>query len=727
MTPHLVETTQDKIVEVVSQHMTSLAKKQIASTLTLLEEGSTVPFIARYRKEMTGNLDEVQIRDIQQVAKKVSELSQRQNAVSKLIADQGQLTKQLNSAILNATSLQDIEDIYLPYKQKRRTKAMIARENGLQPLVDWLLTHLSATRSQINAQVNDYISEALPTSESIYDGVHEILSEQIGQQALFRQWLRTRLARDGVVSTTLKRGAAEKDEQQIYQQYYDFSETVPRLKQNGYRILAIDRGEKTGILSVKVTFSDERAFFFMKTQLIKSVTGYAADLVIAAIEDAYKRFILPAVTREIRQELTQLAQEEAIKVFGDNLYHLLMQRPLKNKIVMGFDPGYRTGSKLAIIDENGKFLCSQVIYPHKPANKQQRQEAVTLFQQLITQYGVQLVAIGNGTASRESEEFVAMHKPDHVQYAIVNEAGASVYSASKEAREEFPNLHVEERSAISIGRRIQDPLAELIKIDPKSVGVGQYQHDLNVKALDEQVDVVIETAVNQIGVNLNTASPQLLTHIAGLNKTLAQNIVNYRNTQGTFDSRAQLKLVPRLGAKSYEQSAGFLRIVDGKNQLDNTDIHPESYHIAQQLLERVKGQTTDSALTALDNEMMAKTLNVGRETLRDIITSLRRPGRDGRSEMTGALLRADVLHIEDLKVGMKMQGTVRNVVDFGAFVDLGVKQDGLVHISKLAQKRVTHPSEVVAVGDIVDVWIESVDEKRHRIGLSMIGINSLSE
>ncbi|MFT9389510.1 MAG: Tex family protein [Leuconostoc sp.] len=701
-----------------------LHQKQTQATLTLLNDGATVPFIARYRKEMTSDLDEVQIRAIQTTAKKVQDLTDRKHAVLKAIADQQKLTPALQTAINAAITLQAVEDIYLPFKQKRRTKAMIARENGLQPLADQVLAHLDQ-----HIPYRDFVTDALPTTADVQAGLHEILAEQIGENATFRQWLRTRMQQDGILAVTLKRGGQAKDPQEVYGQYYAYSEPIKTLSANQFRILAVNRGEKDGVLSVKIDFAEARMMHFIQTTLQQGQTANEDSLVVlrAAIADAYKRFIQPAVEREIRQTLTQGAQAQAIQVFGENLYHLLMQAPLTGQIVMGFDPGFRTGAKLAIIDAHGKFLKKQVIYPHKPANAQQRAAAAEIFKALVAEYDVQLVAIGNGTASRESEEFVAANLPKNVKYTIVNEAGASVYSASDAARQEFPDLQVEERSAISIGRRIQDPLAELIKIDPKSVGVGQYQHDLNTKALDEQVDAVVETAVNQVGVNLNTASVALLTHIAGLNQTLAQNIVAFRETNGEFTAREQLKKVPRLGPKAYEQAAGFLRIVSGGNVLDNTDIHPESYTAAKSLLTLADISPTElttpaanQRLQALDHIATAEKLGIGEQTLHDIVMSLQKPGRDGRSHMVGALLKSDVLHIEDLKPGMKLQGTVRNVVDFGAFVDLGVKHDGLVHISRLAKRRVKTPSEIVAVGDIVDVWVVTIDAKRQRIGLTMV-------
>lgn len=701
-----------------------LHQKQTQATLTLLNDGATVPFIARYRKEMTSDLDEVQIRAIQTTAKKVQDLTDRKHAVLKAIADQQKLTPALQTAINAALTLQAVEDIYLPFKQKRRTKAMIARENGLQPLADQVLAHLDQ-----HIPYRDFVTDALPTTADVQAGLHEILAEQIGENATFRQWLRTRMQQDGILAVTLKRGGQAKDPQEVYGQYYAYSEPIKTLNANQFRILAVNRGEKDGVLSVKIDFAEARMMHFIQTTLQQGQTANEDSLVVlrAAIADAYKRFIQPAVEREIRQTLTQGAQAQAIQVFGENLYHLLMQAPLTGQVVMGFDPGFRTGAKLAIIDAHGKFLKKQVIYPHKPANAQQRAAAAEIFKALVAEYDVQLVAIGNGTASRESEEFVAANLPKNVKYTIVNEAGASVYSASDAARQEFPDLQVEERSAISIGRRIQDPLAELIKIDPKSVGVGQYQHDLNTKALDEQVDAVVETAVNQVGVNLNTASVALLTHIAGLNQTLAQNIVAFRETNGEFTAREQLKKVPRLGPKAYEQAAGFLRIVSGGNVLDNTDIHPESYTAAKSLLTLADISPTElttpaanQRLQALDHIATAEKLAIGEQTLHDIVMSLQKPGRDGRSHMVGALLKSDVLHIEDLKPGMKLQGTVRNVVDFGAFVDLGVKHDGLVHISRLAKRRVKTPSEIVAVGDIVDVWVVTIDAKRQRIGLTMV-------
>ncbi|QBO36482.1 RNA-binding transcriptional accessory protein [Periweissella cryptocerci] len=699
----------------------SYRPKQVENVLSMLAEGNTVPFIARYRKERTQDLDEVQIREIQATAKTVTDLRDRKQTVVKAITEQGLLTPELQTKIDQAKTLQIVEDLYLPFKQKRRTKATIAKEQGLEPLANWLVSFPSGS---VDAEAQKYVNDEVPDLEAVMNGVNEILAERIGENASYREWVRDFTWVKGMLAVSEKPKAKELDEQGVYQMYYEFSSRLNQLQ--SHQTLAINRGENEKVLKATIETDVDGILGHLRFKEIGNRQGKMADIVYAALEDAYKRFIGPAIERELRAKLTATASEQAINVFGENLYHLLMQAPLKGRIVMGFDPGFRTGSKLAVIDENGKFLAKQVIYPHKPASGKQRAEAADIFKDLIAKYQVELVAIGNGTASRESEEFVAANITAQTSYVIVNEAGASVYSASDAAREEFPDLHVEERSAVSIGRRLQDPLAELIKIDPKSVGVGQYQHDLPAKELDEQVDTVVETAVNQIGVNLNTASPQLLAHISGLNKTIANNIVNYRNENGEFLSRPQLKKVPRLGPKAYEQAVGFLRIVAGKNILDNTDIHPESYTIAKELLDKAGlnlkqvGTAATSVLSSLNNQATADEFGIGLSTLDDIIQGLSKPGRDVRDDMPGAVLRQDVLHIEDLQAGMKLQGTVRNVIDFGAFVDLGVKHDGLVHISRMAKKRIKHPSEIVAVGDIVDVWVVDVDTKRNRIGLSML-------
>jgi len=716
----------NQIIKLVEQTLTTLKPQQIKAVLSMMDEGNTVPFIARYRKERTGNLDEVEIRDIKANYDRLASLVSRKADVIKLIDEQQQLTPALKQAINAAEKLQDVEDLYLPYKQKRRTKATIAKEAGLEPLAAWLLrfpTDNIEAKAQtfVNAEVD------LPDTTAVLAGAHEILAEAFGENAGLRNWVRNFTRSKGELVVKVKPKGAALDEQGVYQQYYDFTSSIAALV--SYRVLAINRGEKEKVLRVSLKVDQAAVDRYLHFRFIGQHQGPAVALITAAYQDAYKRFIAPAIERELRNELSDAADKQAINVFGENLYHLLMQAPLKGRIVLGFDPAYRTGCKLAVMDANGKFLDKLVIYPHKPASPAKRAAAAGEFKAFLERYHVEMIAIGNGTASRESEEFVAtvlktLSRP--VYYVIVNEAGASVYSASDNARAEFPDLHVEQRSAISIGRRLQDPLAELIKIDPKSVGVGQYQHDVSQKALTSQLDVVIETAVNQVGVNLNTASPELLTHISGLSKTIAQNIVAYRNDNGEFGSRPQLKKVPRLGPKAYEQSVGFLRILHGKTVLDNTDIHPESYAAAKALLKAAGLQLSDvgtakaQALTRVDLKTVSEQTGVGVLTLKDIIASLQKPGRDVRDTMPAPLLRQDVLKMSDLKPGMQLQGTVRNVVDFGAFVDIGVKQDGLVHVSKLTDKFLQDPRKAVAVGDIVTVWVEEVDEQRQRIALTML-------
>ncbi|WP_143463883.1 Tex family protein [Levilactobacillus enshiensis] len=719
------ETKMSDLARPVHQSLSQYRVQQIQAVLTLLDEGNTVPFIARYRKERTGSLDEVAIRDIEDEARRLTKLNQRRAEVLKIIQEQGKLTPTLQQNLAQATVLQQVEDLYLPYKQKRRTKATIAREKGLAPLANWLL-HFPATGLTAKAQTFVDSTKALPDVAAVWDGVHEILAETFSEQAAFREWIRQYTWQHGELVSKLKRGAADNDEQQVYATYYDFQQALKALPP--YRVLALNRGEREKILTVSITVDTTSILQYGHFRLVGQHKGPAVAKVEAAFADAYKRFLGPAIERELRRQLTDKASAHAIQVFGNNLYHLLMQAPLKGKVVMGFDPAYRTGCKLAIMDPNGRFLAKQVIYPHKPANAQKRAAAAPAFKQLLEKYHVEMIAIGNGTASRESEEFVSeiLKTLDHpVYYVLVNEAGASVYSASANARAEFADFHVEERSAVSIGRRLQDPLAELIKIDPKAVGVGQYQHDVPEKALDEQLDRVVETAVNQVGVNVNTASPELLTHISGLTATTAQNIVTYRNENGAFSNRKDLQQVPRLGPKAYQQAVGFLRIIGGTEPLDNTDIHPESYSAARQLLQALGEQRgigtpkLQQQLAQLNQQQWAERLQVGTATLADILDGLKKPGRDLRETMPAPLLRQDVLTMADLKPGMELQGTVRNVVDFGAFVDIGVKQDGLVHISQLADHYVGDPSTVVTIGDVVTVWVLSVDENRQRIQLTM--------
>lgn len=714
-----------QIVQLVSQQLPKLRQKQVSAALQLMDEGNTIPFIARYRKEMTGTLDEVQLQEIRDQYHHVTSLRERQETVVNKIKEQGKLTPALEKQIRVATDLQTVEDLYLPYKQKRQTKAQKAKAAGLAPLANWLLTYPDG---ELTTKAAEFVNDDVESPEAALAGAHEILAEAISEMVTVRAWLRNFTHNHGQLVTNLKKDGEEKDELKTYKQYYDFTGAVKDL--NSYQVLAINRGEKEEVLSVKLAVDEEAVLNYLKFRLIRTKKeNQATAFIEEAAADAYKRFLGPAIERELRRQLTDDADQQAIKVFGENLYHLLMQAPIKGKVVLGFDPAYRTGCKLAVLDENGKFLTKAVIYPHKPAPEKQRAAAEGEFIDLLEKYHVEMIAIGNGTASRESEQFVAaaLKKIDRpVYYVIVNEAGASVYSASQEARDEFPDLHVEQRSAISIGRRLQDPLAELVKIDPQSIGVGQYQHDLPKKELSGELDAIVERAVNRVGVNLNTASYQLLSQISGLNKTIAKNIVKYRDDNGRYTNRQQLKDVPRLGPKAFQQSVGFLRIVNGENPFDNTDVHPESYPIAAAMMEKADVAVADLGTPAATKRIRQldpaefTTAKAGTATVNDIVASLQKPGRDLRDSMPAPLLRHDVMTIEDLKPGMQLQGTVRNVVDFGAFVDIGVKHDGLVHISKMTKKFTRDPRSVVSVGDIVDVWIDSVDLKRQRIQLTML-------
>ena len=720
---------EQQYLEITAHQLPQLRPHQIKEALKLLEDGNTVPFIARYRKEMTGSLDEVQLREIQKTYDQVAKIEKRKADIISKIDEQGKLTATLKAKIKQADNMQLLEDLYLPYKQKRKTKAQIAKDAGLEPLARYVL----GFNSDIEAEAAKYLNleKGIKTVDDALQGVHEIIAEAFGENVQLRDWVRQNTLKHGKIVSKVK--DEEADEKGVYQLYYDFEQPISKM--TSHQTLALDRGEKEKIIRVKVELDEQFVLRYFHSRFIGSRQGEAAPIIEDAYTDAYRRFIRPAIEREIRKQLTEKADEKAINVFGDNLYHLLMQAPLKGKTVLGLDPAFRTGCKLAVIDPTGKFLAKAVIYPHEKAKGQKpnpklRTEAKEKLKALINDYHVEMVAIGNGTASRESEAFVAEVLKEistPVYYVIVNEAGASVYSASQIARDEFPGFNVEERSAVSIARRLQDPLAELIKIDPKSIGVGQYQHDLPEKELDNKLSQVIETGVNQVGVDLNTASPQLLEHISGLNKSIAKNIVKYRDEKGEFKTRKELLNVPRLGNKAYEQSAGFLRIVNGINPLDNTDIHPESYAVAEKVLaanqaaqDEIGTAKLNQKLKQFDQKRFAADNQIGEATLTDIVSSLEKPGRDFRETMPMPLLRSDTLHLEDLKPGMQFQGTVRNVVDFGVFVDIGVKQDGLVHISKLSDSYVANPRDVVAVGDIVDVWVDGVDEKRGRIQLSMV-------
>ena len=712
----------NQIVQRVSKEV-EISQKQVQNVIALVEDGNTVPFIARYRKEQTGALDEVQIRNILDSWNYLMNLEERKEEVLRLIEEQGKLTEELAAQIHQAKKLQQVEDLYRPFKQKRRTKATVAKEKGLEPLAEWLL---SFPRSDVKNEAKTYINEeaGVQSSDEAIQGALDIVAEQISDEASYRQWIRTTTVKDGIIVTSVK--DPEKDEKNIYEMYYEYTEAVKRIVP--HRILAMNRGEKDGILKVSIDAPTDRILSYLHKQVIKKRDSSAESYIVSAIEDAYKRLIEPSIEREIRKELSEKAEERAIHIFSENLRKLLLQPPLKGKVVLGVDPAFRTGCKLAVVDETGKVLKIDVIYPHPPVRK--AAEAQNKLKKMFAEYPIEVVAIGNGTASRETEQFVAdvlKEIENSVYYLIVNEAGASVYSASDVAREEFPDFQVEERSAVSIARRLQDPLAELVKIDPKSVGVGQYQHDVSQKQLNDSLTFIVETVVNQVGVNANTASASLLQYVAGLNKTVAQNIVKYRDENGKFSNRKQLKKIPRLGAKTYEQCIGFLRIIEGEEPLDRTGIHPETYGDVKKLLKKAEVKETElgtekvkEALKHISLPEISEELRIGELTLKDIIEALVRPERDPRDELPKPLLRQDILKLEDLAKGIQLEGTVRNVVDFGAFIDIGVKQDGLVHISKLTNRYVKHPLDVVSVGDLVNVWVEDVDMKKGRVALTMI-------
>ncbi|ATZ04051.1 Tex family protein [Streptococcus suis] len=714
---------EEKYLKIAQELGVSL--KQIDTVLSLTAEGNTIPFIARYRKDVTGNLDEVVIKSIIDRDKALTALADRKATVLAKIEEQGKLTDQLRQAIEEAEKLADVEELYLPYKEKRRTKATVAREAGLFPLARLILQNVA----DLEEQAASFICEGFDTAQACLAGAVDILVEAISEDNKLRAWVYHEVQTNSSLTSELK--DQEADEKEVFQIYYDFSEKVAKMQ--GYKTLAINRGEKLGVLKVTFEHNVDKMVRFFELRFPQS-NSYIKDV----IQQAIKKKILPAMERRIRTELTEEAEEGAIQLFSKNLRNLLLVSPLKGKVVLGFDPAFRTGAKLAVVDQTGKLLTTQVIYPVEPAGQRQIAQAKKDLADLIGQYQVEIIAIGNGTASRESEAFVADLLKDfpEVSYVIVNESGASVYSASELARYEFPDLPVEKRSAISIARRLQDPLAELVKIDPKSIGVGQYQHDVNQKSLSESLDFVVDTVVNQVGVNVNTASPALLAHVAGLNKTISENIVKYREENGALTSRQQLKKVPRLGDKAFEQAAGFLRIPDATNFLDNTGVHPESYKAVENLLELLAIDHLDEAAQEKLKQVAiadtAEKIGIGQETLKDIIADLLKPGRDLRDDFEAPVLRQDVLDVKDLVVGQELQGTVRNIVDFGAFVDIGVHEDGLVHISRMVKRKrdkngrqqaLPHPSEVLAVGEIVTVWVVEVDIKRNRIGLSLLKPN----
>ena len=709
------------ILKVISDEL-NIKLSQVEATVKLIDEGNTIPFIARYRKEVTGSLNDEVLRNLDERLKYLRNLEDRKATVIASIEEQGKLTEELKKQIEEAATLVLVEDLYRPYKQKKRTRAIIAKEKGLEPLAN--IITLQMTNKPIEEEAAEYISEEKGVADvkEAIAGALDIIAESISDEADYRTYIRTITFKEGMLTSVAKDAEAES----VYEMYYNYTEALPKVA--GHRVLAINRGETEKFITVKVEAPEDRIIGYLAKQVITRDNKYTSPLLQEALEDSYKRLIAPSIEREIRSDLTEKAEDGAIKVFGKNLEQLLMQPPIAGQVVLGWDPAFRTGCKLAVVDATGKVLDTVVVYPTAPQNK--IKEAKETVKKLIKKYGITLISCGNGTASRESEAvIVEMIKEldTPASYIITNEAGASVYSASKLATEEFPNFDVGQRSATSIARRVQDPLAELVKIDPKSIGVGQYQHDMNQKKLGESLSNVVEDCVNKVGVDLNTASASLLEYISGISKVIAKNIVTYREENGRFADRKQLLKVAKLGPKAYEQCAGFMRISGGKNPLDNTSVHPESYEAAEALLAKLGYKTSDLnggklvglSLLVKDYKKLSQELQVGEITLRDIVKELEKPGRDPRDEMPKPFLRTDVLDMEDLQPGMVLKGTVRNVIDFGAFVDIGVHQDGLVHISQMTDKYIKHPLEAVSVGDIVDVKVMSVDLAKKRIQLTM--------
>ena len=699
-----------------------VGRGQVEAAVKLIDEGNTIPFIARYRKEATGSLNDEVLRNLDERLKYLRGLEERKAQVLSSIEEQGKLTDELKKKIEAAQTMVAVEDLYLPYRPKRKTRASVAKEKGLEPLADLIM--LQMTKTPLEAEAQKYVSEekGVVNEKAAIDGAKDILAERIAEDAKYRTYIRKITFAEGMIASEAKDEKAES----VYEMYYHYEEPVKKCA--GHRVLALNRGEKEKLLTVKVTAPEEKILQYLEKQVIVRENPITAPVLKAVAEDSYHRLIAPAIEREVRNELTEKAEDGAIKVFGKNLEQLLMQPPIAGQVVLGWDPAFRTGCKLAVVDATGKVLDTVVIYPTAPQNKVA--DAKKTLKKLIDKYDITLISVGNGTASRESEQIIAeflKEIPNRVQYIITNEAGASVYSASKLATEEFPNFDVGQRSAVSIARRLQDPLAELVKIDPKSIGVGQYQHDMNQKHLSEALGNVVEDCVNKVGVDLNTASASLLEYISGISKTIAKNIVSYREENGAFENRKQLLKVAKLGPKAYEQCAGFMRITGGTNPLDATSVHPESYGAATELLKRLgydpemigNGGAKGIAKKAGNVKKLAAELGVGEVTLRDIISELEKPARDPREEMPKPILRTDVLEMKDLKPGMILKGTVRNVIDFGAFVDIGVHQDGLVHISQISNKFIKHPLEAVSVGDVVEVRVLDVDVTKKRISLTM--------
>ena len=708
------------IVKVLASEL-NIKESQAEATIKLIDEGNTIPFIARYRKEVTGSLDDEILRSLDERLRYLRNLDEKREQVLAAISEQGALTKELEESLRKAMTLVEIDDLYRPYRPKKRTKAMIAREKGLEPLAEMILS--GDFNESLESLAKSYISEEVENEKIALEGANDIIAEKVSEEAAYRTKLRNEIFEKGLIETVAK----DEEAKSVYENYYSYEEQIKKILP--HRILAINRGEKEKFISVKIVAPETELLEYLYKQVIKNKNSYCEEFLKRAVDDAYKRLIFPAIEREIRNELSEKAQEASIKVFSKNLEQLLLQPPIKGKVVLGWDPGFRTGCKIAVVDEFGKVLDTTVVYPTEP--KKQVKETKETIKKLIEKYNVNLISLGNGTASRESEvvivDLLKELKRD-ISYVIVNEAGASVYSASELASKEFPNFDVGQRSATSMARRLQDPLAELVKIDPKSIGVGQYQHDMNQKRLSETLGAVVEDSVNKVGVDLNTASFSLLEYISGINKTLAKNIIEYRESNGAFTSRKELLKVPKLGPKAFEQCAGFMRIRDGKEVLDATSVHPESYKVSKEILKKLdldiselkKGGIKGISKKVVDYDKLAAEIGIGVVSLKDIIKELEKPALDPRDELPAPVLRSDVLDIKDLKEGMILKGTVRNVIDFGAFVDIGIHQDALVHISKLSSKFIKHPLEVLSVGDVLEFKVLSIDLDKNRVGLTRI-------
>ena len=717
--------------EIITKNLAAKLKineKYITNVLNLLEEGNTIAFIARYRKELTNSLDEVAIKLIQDEFNYLKSLEERKEEVIRLISEKGLLTDDLKAEILKQDKLQRVEDLYRPFKEKKRTKATIAKEKGLENLAKYILK-LPKSLSELNKEARKYINneKEVNNEEEAIRFALDIIAENISDNAKYREYVLENTKKFGQITSSLKKGGEEKDENSTYKNYYEYGERVSKIA--SHRILALNRAEKEGIIRVSIDNDKERLCQYILRGITRNRDTEIAKILFECIEDSMKRLIYPSIEREIRSDLTKKAEEDSVVIFSENLKQLLMQSPLKNKKVLGIDPAFRTGCKMAVVDEYGNFIDKMVIYPHKPASIEKQEKSKKDLIKFITKHNINLIAIGNGTASRETEKFVVENLKEvglKIDYIIVNEAGASVYSASEVAREEFPDFNVEERSAVSIARRIQDPLSELVKIDPKSIGVGQYQHDITPKYLEKELTFVVETAVNKVGVNINTASVSLLSYVSGVNKQIAKNIVGYRQENGKIETIKEISKVPRLGKKTYEQCVGFLRIPDSKNIFDATGIHPESYKAAENLLKELNLTTKEvgteefsTKIEEIDKENIAEKIGVGMETLEDIIKDLKQPLRDERENFSKPLLKSDILTLDDLSIGMKLSGTIRNITQFGAFVDIGLKQDAMIHISKISKNYIKNPLDVLSVGQIVDVYVIDVEKDRSRVGLAM--------